>query len=318
MDHGRLASALLQANAFMRKQLCTHRFSVSLFLAELANVPQVTGWLFCKVRLLDGSFMEETESNEVFHNTVQWRKEFVFECRATVNGSTGVLGNCICRISVRKDRKGGKSFIKVGYVDLNLIEFVGSGYVTRHCLLEGYRGKHSKLDNSLLKVIKKIFMLAINFTSCYKNDKIPVDSRLEGSTQFPQIQVRLQVQLPASPPECQPTGVPVEFLRDQPQVSSGPVEETLGQDQWANEEQERALEAEHLVRLVDTRVDAWDVVENLCRERLGSHLELTLPMNDAGLALYVSEDGSTTLGVSPQENRYNIKMYCWVDNICEL
>lgn len=61
MDHGRWASALLQAHVFVRKRLCTHSFSVSLFLDELANVPQVTGWLFCKVRLLDGSFVEETE-----------------------------------------------------------------------------------------------------------------------------------------------------------------------------------------------------------------------------------------------------------------
>ena len=44
-------------------------------------------------------------SCEVFRNTVQWRKEFVFECGATVNGSTGVLSNSICRVSVREVRR---------------------------------------------------------------------------------------------------------------------------------------------------------------------------------------------------------------------
>lgn len=43
-------------------------------------------------------------SNEVFHNTVQWKKEIVFEFGATVNGTTGILSNCTCRVSVRKVR----------------------------------------------------------------------------------------------------------------------------------------------------------------------------------------------------------------------
>ncbi|XP_042563104.1 protein FAM102B-like isoform X2 [Clupea harengus] len=264
MDHGRWASALLQAHVFVRKRLCTHSFSVSLFLDELANVPQVTGWLFCKVRLLDGSFVEETESCEVFRNTVQWRKEFVFECGATVNGSTGVLSNSICRVSVREDRKGGRSYKKVGYIDLNLVEFIGSGYVTRHCLLEGYMGKHSKLDNSLLKVRLQVQLLQGD--PCFRT---PVQATDPTST------MATVSGTSASPLECPSKPVPVKILRDLTETSSRSMEKVLGQNL---EEQERALVAEHLTRLDHTRVDAWDVVENLCLEQLGSQLELSTPM----------------------------------------
>ncbi|XP_029582762.1 protein FAM102A-like [Salmo trutta] len=93
-----------------------------------------------------------THRLEVLHNSVQWGKMFEFECRTAVNSLSGVLDDCLCRLSVRKDTKGGRSYQKVGYVDLNLSEYAGSGYVTRHCLLEGYMNKDNKLDNSLLKV----------------------------------------------------------------------------------------------------------------------------------------------------------------------
>ncbi|XP_041941684.1 uncharacterized protein LOC121705045 [Alosa sapidissima] len=294
MDHRRWASALSQAHAFVRKQLCTHSFSVSLFLDELANVPQVTGWLFCKVRLLDGSFKEVTESNEVFNNTVRWRKEIVFECGATVNVSTGVLGNCICRVSVRKDRKGGRSYKKVGYVDLNLVEVIGCGYVTRDCLLEGYMSKHSKLDNSFLKIGLQLQLLQGD--PCFR---VLAQPPVPTFPTFPTLTTAILREGSVSRLESEPRAS-VEVLRDQVEVSRGQVDEALGQKL---EEQERALVAEHLTRLDQTHVDAWEVVEQLCHELLGSDLELSKSIEDAGLALYVSEDGSTTLGVSPQENR---------------
>ncbi|XP_063043542.1 early estrogen-induced gene 1 protein-like isoform X2 [Engraulis encrasicolus] len=293
MDHGRFGTALLQANAFVRKQLCTHSFSVSLFLDELANVPRVTGWLFCKVRLLDGSYKEETESNEVFQNTVQWRKEFVFQCRATVNGSTGVLGSCICRVSVRKDKKGGKCFDKVGYVDLNLVEFIGSGYVTRHCLLEGYSGKHSKSDNSFLKV--RLHLQLLEGDPCFR---VPVQPAVSTTSVTP-----VGRSLSTSPLNSLPIMVADELLTHLPEIPSGSVEDTLNYyGHWTNEDHDGSLRAEYYARLAETRVDAWEVVDSLCREILGS-LELQHPTNDAGLALYVSEDGSTTLGVSPKDSR---------------
>ncbi|RZF35904.1 hypothetical protein LSTR_LSTR015844, partial [Laodelphax striatellus] len=47
--------------------------------------------------------------------------------------------------------KGGRSFQKLGFCDLNLAEFAGSGQTVRRCLLEGYDTRHRQ-DNSMLRV----------------------------------------------------------------------------------------------------------------------------------------------------------------------
>lgn len=41
---------------------------------------------------------------------------------------------------------------QLGFADLNLAEFAGSGSTTRRCLLEGYDTKNTRQDNSILKV----------------------------------------------------------------------------------------------------------------------------------------------------------------------
>uniref|UniRef100_A0A3Q2UY76 Family with sequence similarity 102 member Bb n=1 Tax=Haplochromis burtoni TaxID=8153 RepID=A0A3Q2UY76_HAPBU len=51
-----------------------------------------------------------------------------------------------------KELKGGKAYAKLGFADLNLAEFAGSGNTTRRCLLEGYDTKNTRQDNSILKV----------------------------------------------------------------------------------------------------------------------------------------------------------------------
>uniref|UniRef100_A0A4W3I0A1 Family with sequence similarity 102 member Bb n=1 Tax=Callorhinchus milii TaxID=7868 RepID=A0A4W3I0A1_CALMI len=89
----------------------------------------------------------------VLANCVRWRKKFSFLCKLSLNGTTGVLDPCICRVSVRKELKGGKAFAKLGFADLNLAEFAGSGSTTRRCLLEGYDTKNTRQDNSILKVV---------------------------------------------------------------------------------------------------------------------------------------------------------------------
>ncbi|XP_021922677.1 protein FAM102B isoform X3 [Zootermopsis nevadensis] len=77
----------------------------------------------------------------------------------SANASTGVLDPCILRISVRKELKGGRSFQKLGFTDLNLAEFAGSGQTTRRCLLEGYDTRHRQ-DNSMLTVAIRMNMLS--------------------------------------------------------------------------------------------------------------------------------------------------------------
>ncbi|KAK2507392.1 hypothetical protein MC885_006280 [Smutsia gigantea] len=88
---------------------------------------------------------------EVQENCVQWRKRFTFVCKMGANPATGLLDPCIFRVSVRKELKGGKTYSKLGFADLNLAEFAGSGSTVRCCLLEGYDTKNTRQDNSILK-----------------------------------------------------------------------------------------------------------------------------------------------------------------------
>ncbi|MGH0156399.1 UNVERIFIED_CONTAM: hypothetical protein FKN15_057159 [Acipenser sinensis] len=82
------------------------------------------------------------------------------------SASTGVLDPCVCRVSVRKEMKGGKTYAKLGFADLNLAEFAGSGNTKRRCLLEGYDTKHVRQDNSILKVL--ISMQLMSGDPCFK------------------------------------------------------------------------------------------------------------------------------------------------------
>ncbi|XP_030607529.1 protein FAM102B-like [Archocentrus centrarchus] len=129
------------------------KFKVDFELEELSSVPFVNGVLFCKVRLLDGGFAEESSREPVQANCVYWRKKFSFMCKMSANAGTGVLDPCVCRVSVRKELKGGKTYAKLGFADLNLSEFAGSGNTIRRCLLEGYDTKNTRQDNSILKVV---------------------------------------------------------------------------------------------------------------------------------------------------------------------
>ncbi|KAM4604594.1 EEIG family member 2 [Polymixia lowei] len=129
------------------------KFKVDFALDDLSSIPFVNGVLFCKVRLLDGGFAEESSREPVQANCVHWKKRFSFLCKMSANAGTGVLDPCVCRVSVRKEMKGGKTFAKLGFADLNLSEFAGSGSTTRRCLLEGYDTKNTRQDNSILKVV---------------------------------------------------------------------------------------------------------------------------------------------------------------------
>uniref|UniRef100_A0A8C9Z383 Family with sequence similarity 102 member Bb n=1 Tax=Sander lucioperca TaxID=283035 RepID=A0A8C9Z383_SANLU len=122
------------------------KFKVDFELDDLSSVPFVNGVIFCKVRLLDGGFSEESSREPVQANCVRWRKRFSFPCKMSANAGTGVLDPCMCRVSVRKVQY-------LGFADLNLAEFAGSGNTTRRCLLEGYDTKNTRQDNSILKVI---------------------------------------------------------------------------------------------------------------------------------------------------------------------
>ncbi|XP_015734569.1 protein FAM102A isoform X2 [Coturnix japonica] len=103
---------------------------------------------------------------EVQENCVRWKKKFTFVCKMSANPATGLLDPCICRVSVRKELKGGKTYSKLGFADLNLAEFAGSGSTVRCCLLEGYDTKNTRQDNSILKVT--IGMSLLSGDPCFK------------------------------------------------------------------------------------------------------------------------------------------------------
>uniref|UniRef100_G3UJ55 EEIG family member 2 n=1 Tax=Loxodonta africana TaxID=9785 RepID=G3UJ55_LOXAF len=111
-------------------------------------------WLFF-------SFREVVQAN-----CVRWRKKFSFMCKMSASAATGILDPCIYRVSVRKELKGGKAYAKLGFADLNLAEFAGSGNTTRRCLLEGYDTKNTRQDNSILKVL--ISMQLMSGDPCFK------------------------------------------------------------------------------------------------------------------------------------------------------
>lgn len=123
-------------------------------------VPFVSAVLFAKLRLLDGgSFQDHSSRQEVRDHMVHWSSHFSFPCKMMANASTGVMEKCILRISIRKECKGGRSFTKLGFVDLNLAEYAGAGVIHKRALLEGYDTRHRQ-DNSMLK-----FRIQLNMIS---------------------------------------------------------------------------------------------------------------------------------------------------------
>ncbi|XP_017016515.1 uncharacterized protein [Drosophila kikkawai] len=145
--------------AFMMKKK-KYKFNVEVQLQDLVEVALVNEVLFAKIRLLDGgSFQEYSSREDVRNHRVEWNRSFEFPCKMSANASTGVLDPCHLRISIRKEMKGGRSYYKLGFIDLNLAEFAGAGLTSRRFLLEGYDSRH-RLDNSMLRVSIKMHMLS--------------------------------------------------------------------------------------------------------------------------------------------------------------
>jgi len=129
-------------------------FGVDLEVQELTSITFVTGVVFCKVRQINGgSFSALTSRRSVVDHSARWGSSFKISCKMVANSSTGILETCLCRVSVRKEVKGGKAFEKLGYVDINLAEFAGCGSTSRNYILEGYSdNKDQRQDNSILKL----------------------------------------------------------------------------------------------------------------------------------------------------------------------
>lgn len=135
-----------------------YKFSVDLTLNELTQIAFGKAILFAKVRQLDGgSFEQSSRREEVSNHAVKYDQKFSFPCKMAANYNTGVLDSCKCRVSIRKEEKGGKNFRKIGFVDLDLAEYAGAGPSTQRYILQAY-DLHHRLDNSLLQITLNIVL----------------------------------------------------------------------------------------------------------------------------------------------------------------
>lgn len=156
--------------AFLKRK--RFKFNVNLQLLHLSDVPLVNAILFAKVRLLHGgNFEGTTDRVEVSNHAAIWNQCFTFLCRIACDPDTGVLEKCECRISLRKEQRGGKSYQKLGFVDVNLSQFAASGVegIAESYLLDGY-GMNQRQDNSRLSI--KVTMSHLNADPIFKVPRI--------------------------------------------------------------------------------------------------------------------------------------------------
>uniref|UniRef100_A0A8V0YDF8 EEIG family member 2 n=1 Tax=Gallus gallus TaxID=9031 RepID=A0A8V0YDF8_CHICK len=322
--------------AFMMIKKKKFKFRVELELDELSSVPFVNGILFCKVRLLDGgSFSGESSREVVQANCVRWKKKFIFMCKISANATTGVLDTCICRVSVRKELKGGKAFAKLGFADLNLAEFAGSGNTTRRCLLEGYDTKNTRQDNSILKVL--INMQLMSGDPCFKmppstatsiaiaGESESLHEDRKGREDLKVVQLGI-----AGYSTCHSRSASLSELCHRRNASVGsastgigsilePCEETETKGTDADTSIKEASSEKlcrypvkqdsvesQLKRVDATRVDADDVVEKILQSQ---DFSLDSSAEEEGLRLFVGPGGSTSFGSHHLPNRVGSGAY---------
>ncbi|XP_066548505.1 EEIG family member 2 isoform X2 [Amia ocellicauda] len=314
--------------AFIMMKKKKFKFQVDFELEELSSVPFVNGVLFCKVRLLDGGFSEESSREAVQANCVRWRMKFSFLCKMSASASTGVLDPCVCRVSVRKELKGGKTFAKLGFADLNLAEFAGSGNTTRRCLLEGYDTKNTRQDNSILKVV--ISTQLMSGDPCFKTPPSTAmyigiqgdaeylhEDRKGGDTQKPflgisgystghsrssslsELSHRRNTSVGsastgiASIPE--PSDEREARARPMPEHLT-PIKSACSSERLSRHPMKQDSMESQLKRVDATRVDADDIVEKILQSQDFTHSLLDSSAEEEGLRLFVGPGGSTAFG----------------------
>jgi len=131
---------------------------VDLTLNELTEVSFGKAIMFAKIRQLDGgNFEQSSKREEVSNHAVKYDQKFSFPCKMAANYNTGILDSCKCRVSIRKEEKGGKNFRKIGFVDLDLAEYAGAGPSIQRYILQAYDLNH-RLDNSLLQITLNVVL----------------------------------------------------------------------------------------------------------------------------------------------------------------
>nr|CDJ84575.1 Oestrogen-responsive protein Fam102A B domain containing protein [Haemonchus contortus] len=277
---------------------------VDLQVCNLSDVPLVNAVLFAKIRLLEGGTFDDcTERVEVVRNSCSWSHRSNFCCRITSDPTSGILERCLCRISIRKEQKGGKSFLKLGFVDINLSEFAGSGVegMTRSYLLDGY-GLHQRQDNSKVQI--KITMTHQSADPFFRVPFIGGADTIEDSSLNPYLKasdveedededvagsfVKLRAQTNNDAPECSSMAGSCSVADECASMSSDNRRNAPSALRRLSQDRSSAP------RIQSTRIDAGGVIDRMLAEtRWPARGEASA--SEEGLALYVDQDGAASI-----------------------
>jgi len=270
----------------------TIKFLVDFHLEELSSVPFLAGVIFAKLRLLSGgSFRRVSSREEILDHRVFWNSHFEFECKLTATLSTGTLDACTCRVSVRRESQGGKSYQKLGFADINLAEFAGGTPQSKSFLLEEYNSS-ARANNALLRVT--ICMKVKEGDFCFKvpQPTAPSSSFFSETLTFPE-------KIDHQEPQTEKGAPQGEHSRQSSSSDSGVVREIASEygSLERNSGRNSALSSGPVLdrekvgssRVDSTRVDPENLIDQLLRD---SNLEST---PSGGLTLYIGKDGSAAV-----------------------
>ncbi|KAI8897661.1 N-terminal C2 in EEIG1 and EHBP1 proteins-domain-containing protein [Globomyces pollinis-pini] len=129
------------------------KYSCTLTLHDLNNLPYTTGQYFAKWKVTNSSDKGCTSRATVKENKVVWNDaHFSFEVTLII-ARDGSLQPSEMIISVKQETNGGQSSDKIGNVTISLSNLVGQGPSTQRYLLQNSK------SNSLLKVSLEMKLL---------------------------------------------------------------------------------------------------------------------------------------------------------------
>lgn len=149
-------------------------FQIEITLQDLESIPFLSGQIFAKVKLVEpfSRFICKTKKFEITNHTAIFNDKIAFRSKFIANRD-GYLLPVILRISFRRETLGGKSYDKIGYVNIDLSQHAGSICPSQHYLIQN---TDSRSFNSIFCVL--IVMKQIEGDSCFKithNDPLPIN-----------------------------------------------------------------------------------------------------------------------------------------------
>jgi len=250
------------------------KFLVDFHLEELSSVPFVSGVIFAKLRLLHGgNFRRHSDREEIVDHHVSWDSRFEFECKLTATISTGILDSCTCRVSVRREAQGGKSYQKLGFADINLAEFAGGTPQSRSYLLGEYNSS-ARANNALLRVTISMRVKEGDF--CFKVPQQSVPTYFEPllGTEKRDIEPQTEKETYQGEHSRQSSSSDSGVVREIASSEYGSLERNSGRNSALSSALILDREKVGSSRVDSTRVDAEILIDELLRE---SNLDLESP-----------------------------------------